>query len=244
VQASSAFRHCLVGILTAFSIASTHAAAGTNERNPVRTHPAVVSEPTEQRILVKLRSSAAAAAHVQALQSRPNQANASNGTMQALALRASLTFKQSREITNGLHLLQVQSATGEPVDATLARLRADPDVESADIDQRRFPHAVPNDPLFTSQWYEQATQPAGIDAVTAWDTTTGRSDVVIAELDTGVRYDHPDLLAATANCWPDTISSRTQSWPTMVTAGTPTPPIRVIGSPRRMWLPPSSRAAL
>jgi len=37
----------------------------------------------------------------------------------------------------------------------LARLRADPDVESVDIDQRRFPHAVPNDPLFTGQWYEQ-----------------------------------------------------------------------------------------
>ncbi len=119
--------------------------------------------------------------------------------MQALALRANLTFRQSREITNGLHLLQVQSATGESIDATLARLRADPDVESVDIDQRRFPHAVPNDPLFTGQWYEQATQPAGIDAVTAWDTTTGRSDVVIAELDTGVRYDHPDLLAASAN---------------------------------------------
>jgi serine protease len=199
VQAPSAIRHCLIGILAAFSIASTHAAAGTNERNPVRTHPAVASEPSEQRILVKLRSSAAAAAHVQALQSRPNQATAANGTMQALATRASLTFKQSREITNGLHLLQVQSATGESTAATLARLRADPDVESAEIDQRRFAHAVPNDPLFTGQWYEQATQPAGIDAVTAWDTTTGRSDVVIAELDTGVRYDHPDLLAATAN---------------------------------------------
>jgi serine protease len=183
--------------LAAFCIASTHAAAGTNERNPVRTHPAAASEPTEQRVLVKLRSSAAAAAHVQALQLRPNQP--ANGTMQALAARASLTFKQSREITSGLHLLQVQSATGESIETTLARLRADPDVESAEIDQRRFPHAVPNDPLFTGQWYEQATQPAGIDAVTAWDTTTGRSDVVIAELDTGVRYDHPDLLAATAN---------------------------------------------
>ena len=199
VQAPSAIRHCLIGILAAFSIASTHAAAGTTERNPVRTHPAVASEPTEQRILVKLRASAAAAAHVQALQLRPNQANAANGTMQALATRASLTFKQSREITNGLHLLQVQSATGESTAATLARLRADPEVETAEVDQRRFAHAVPNDPLFTGQWYEQATQPAGIDAVTAWDTTTGRSDVVIAELDTGVRYDHPDLLAATAN---------------------------------------------
>ncbi len=119
--------------------------------------------------------------------------------MQSLAARASLTFKQSREITNGLHLLKVQPAAGESIEATLARLRADPAVESAEVDQRRFPHAVPNDPLFTGQWYEQATQPAGIDAVTAWDTTTGRSDVVIAELDTGVRYDHPDLLMASAN---------------------------------------------
>ena len=102
VQAPSVFRHCVIGILAAFSIASTQAAAGTNERNPVRTHPAVASEPSEQRILVKLRSSAAAAAHVQALQLRPNQATAANGTMQALATRASLTFKQSREITNGL----------------------------------------------------------------------------------------------------------------------------------------------
>ncbi len=200
MQAASAFRHYLIGALAALSIASTHAAAGTNERNPVRTHPAVASDPAEQRVLVKLRPNAAAAAHVQALsiQSKPG-ATAANGTLQALATRSSLTFRQSREITNGLHLLSVQPSGGETIEATLARLRADSAVESAEIDQRRFPHAVPNDPLFTGQWYEQATQPAGIDAVTAWDTTTGRSDVVIAELDTGVRYDHPDLLAASAN---------------------------------------------
>ncbi len=200
MQASSAIRHYLIGVLAAISIASTQAAAATNERNPVRTHPAVASDPTEQRILVKLRPNAAAAAHVQALSVQSKSgATAVNGTMQSLATRASLTFKQSREITNGLHLLRVQPSSGESIDATLARLRADSSVESAEIDQRRFAHAVPNDPLFTGQWYEQATQPAGIDAVTAWDTTTGRSDVVIAELDTGVRYDHPDLLAVSAN---------------------------------------------
>lgn len=200
MQASSAFRQCLIGVLAAVSISSTHAAAGTNERNPVRTHPAVAADLTEQRILVKLRSSAAAAAHAQALSTRAKPgANLANGTMQALAARASLTFKQSREITNGLHLLKVQPSSGESIETTLARLRADSSVESAEIDQRRFPHAVPNDPLFTGQWYEQAVQPAGIDAVTAWDTTTGRSDVVIAELDTGVRYDHPDLLAVSAS---------------------------------------------
>ena len=191
MQAASVLRHYLIGVLAAISVASAQAAAATHEHNPVLQHPASASDPTEQRILVKLRPNAAAAAHVQAL--------SVNSTMQALATRSSLTFKQSREITNGLHLLKVQPSSGEPIDATLARLRADASVESAEVDQRRFPHALPNDPLFTGQWYEQATQPAGIDAVTAWDTTTGRSDVVIAELDTGVRYDHPDLLMASAN---------------------------------------------
>jgi serine protease len=205
VHATFPLRHCLLGVLATLSIATTSAAAGTIEHNPVRTHPAAASEAVEQRILVKLRPSAASAAHAQALSVEAKLAKGAstittvNGTMQALAARASLMFKQSREIANGLHLLQVQSATGESTTATLARLRADPQVESAEIDQRRYAHAVPNDPLFTGQWYEQATQAAGIDAVTAWDTTTGRGDVVIAELDTGVRYDHPDLLAASQN---------------------------------------------
>jgi len=194
-RARTVLRHYLIGVLAAISIASTQAAAATSERNPVLKHPAAASDPAEQRILVKLRPSAAAAAHlqVQSVQSKTNV------TMQSLASRASLTFKESREITNGLHLLKVQPAAGESIEATIARLRADSAVETAEVDQRRFPHALPNDPLFTGQWYEQAAQPAGIDAVTAWDTTTGRSDVVIAELDTGVRYDHPDLLMASAN---------------------------------------------
>ena len=188
-------RHYLIGVLVALSIASTQAAAATSERNPVLKHSPAATDPTEQRILVKLRSSAAASAHVQAQSVRVK----TNATMQGLATRASLTFKESREITNGLHLLKVQPAAGEPIEATIARLRADSAVETAEVDQRRFAHAVPNDPLFTGQWYEQATQAAGIDAITAWDTTTGSNNVVIAELDTGVRYDHPDLLMAGAN---------------------------------------------
>jgi len=74
-------------ILAAFTIASTHAAAATNERNPVRTRPAAASEPAEQRVLVKLRSSAAAAAHAQALsvQSKASQGNSAKRHDAALA---------------------------------------------------------------------------------------------------------------------------------------------------------------
>ena len=38
-----------------------------------------------------------------------------------------------------------------------------------------------------------------MDALDAWDLTSGSNGVVIAELDTGVRFDHPDLRSTTAN---------------------------------------------
>ena len=131
-------RHYLLGVLAALSIASAQAAAATSERNPVLKHPPAATEPAEQRILVKLRPSAAAAAHVQA----QSVAVKTNATMQSLASRASLTFKESREITNGLHLLKVQPAAGEPIEATLARLRADSGRRGGETDQRHVTDQV------------------------------------------------------------------------------------------------------
>ena len=52
---------------------------------------------------------------------------------------------------------------------------------------------VPNDPLYNSQWGIPATK---IDVV--WNTTTGDSAAIIAILDTGVDWQHPDLAA---NIW-------------------------------------------
>jgi subtilisin family serine protease len=52
---------------------------------------------------------------------------------------------------------------------------------------------TPNDPLYGSQWYLRK-----ISAPTAWDVTTGGTNVVVAILDTGVDYTHPDLAA---NMW-------------------------------------------
>ena len=47
---------------------------------------------------------------------------------------------------------------------------------------------VPNDPLFSQQYHHQL-----ISTPTAWDTTTGSPNVVIAVLDTGVSTTHLDL---------------------------------------------------
>ncbi len=183
-------RPCLIGILAAFSVASANVAAVSNESNPVLRHPAATTQPAIHRVLVKLRDSAVPG-HV--------QTQAVSNTVQVLASRLSLTLGQTREITAGLHAMQVQPPAGESLAATLARLRADPAVEYAEPDQRRYPHAVPTDPLYVGQWYLQNVQPSAIDATTAWDAATGRSDIVVADIDTGIRYDHPDLNSATLN---------------------------------------------
>lgn len=47
---------------------------------------------------------------------------------------------------------------------------------------------TPNDPGWSNQW-----GPEIIDAPTAWDTTTGNSSVLVAVIDTGIDYTHPDL---------------------------------------------------
>ena len=197
-------RSSLVGILAAFFFfASTSAGAVSNETNPVLRQPVATSASPLHRVLVKLRASAQSASSrtqvkLAAGASRDAQVQAQElAQAQALAARVNLTLKQSREITTGLHAMQVQPAPGESIADTLARLQADPSVEYAVADERRYPLALPSDPLFTGQWYLQNTQPAAIDAQTAWDTTTGRNDLVIADVDTGIRYDHPDLKSST-----------------------------------------------
>jgi hypothetical protein len=64
--------------------------------------------------------------------------------------------------------------------------------------------ATPDDPSFMQLWGLHNTGQSGgvadadIDALEAWDITTGSRDVVIAVIDTGVDYTHPDLAA---NMW-------------------------------------------
>lgn len=55
---------------------------------------------------------------------------------------------------------------------------------------------TPNDPSFDDLWYLPH-----ISAPEAWDITTGSANVIVAVLDTGIAFDHPDLRA---NIWENT----------------------------------------
>jgi serine protease len=90
------------------------------------------------------------------------------------------------------------------VEAALELLRKDPSVQYAEPNYLQHLYATPNDPNFSSLYglhnlgQTGGTPDADIDAVEAWDTTTGSSDVVIAVIDTGVDYNHQDLAG---NMW-------------------------------------------
>src|SRR5262249_6486360 len=63
-----------------------------------------------------------------------------------------------------------------------------PGVLAAEPNYVLEPAAIPNDPRFGSQWALRQ-----ISVTNAWDITTGSSNVVVAVIDEGVDYNHPDL---------------------------------------------------
>lgn len=83
-------------------------------------------------------------------------------------------------------------------------LRARADVASADLNYIRKAFATPNDEFYGYQWHYPL-----INAPQAWDVTTGRTDVIVAVIDTGVYMAHPDLADNLTATGYDFISSST-----------------------------------
>ncbi len=116
-----------------------------------------------------------------------------------LAEKSGLGVRATRDLGRGMVAVGLGTPlAGEKLEEMLIALRADPDVEFAEVDRRRYIRALPSDPLYSSQWYLQGVETSATNFQAAWDTSTGSSDTVIAVLDTGIRFDHPDLAGRVA----------------------------------------------
>ena len=140
--------------------------------------------------------SASASAPATAAQMHTAQAE-SLGVRAGLALRGGLGVAERT---------QVMFASGMTSAQLAERLSKDSDVEYAVPDERKRRMLAPNDSLYltgplsngpaSGQWYLRPNAGAvksSIDVEPAWAITTGSPAVVVAVLDSGIRFDHADL---------------------------------------------------
>ncbi len=98
-------------------------------------------------------------------------------------------------------LHHIRLPEGEDLEAALAYYQTRADVEYAQKNLvYHLTETIPDDTFFLQQWAWKNTVTPGADvgATFAWDKARGRSTVIVASIDTGVDYNHPDLAA---NMW-------------------------------------------
>ncbi|MDK2931475.1 MAG: large repetitive protein [Bacillota bacterium] len=129
-------------------------------------------------------------------------------------------FKPSKAFPDGLTIYHVKAAAGVRAEDAARALKADSRVKYAAPNRKLYAdgptvRAVPSDPYFNYMWGLNntgqefdgglvGTPDADIDAPEAWDIRHDAPTIVVADIDTGIQWDHPDLAA---NIWvnPDEI---------------------------------------
>ncbi len=182
--------------IVVLALAVLGAPTAANAQSPAAPARVIVKYKADSPLVAKAAMSAAARHAVQA---------------KALGARVGLALRAGAGVAERTHVVTADGITS----AELAqRLSVEPDIEYAVPDELRRLNGVPDDPLYLAgppvsgasggpvvgQWYLRAPSaivPSAIDAEQAWNSGDG-ADIVVAVLDTGVRFDHPDLQRAEA----------------------------------------------
>lgn len=130
------------------------------------------------------------------------------GIVRASALKThqSVGASVKKRFAAVLNLEQVKIPIGFSVKDAIAVYMSDPNVLYAEPNYLRHAKGtIPGDPFFNLQWDLRNTGQsvnwtpgADIKATDAWDISRGSDHVIIAFLDTGIDYSHPDLIG---NIW-------------------------------------------
>lgn len=111
-------------------------------------------------------------------------------------------FNKKWEMKRGT-ITRIPLEAGESVEEAILRVQSDPEVEYAQPNYIYRTCLLPDDPSFSKLWGlnntgqnvngTTGTADADMDGIEAWDVETGNPSVIVAVIDTGVDYNHPDL---------------------------------------------------
>ena len=129
-------------------------------------------------------------------------------TISDQTIKTTIAAYQCKELKRipriNVYNIKIQKST--TLEETLFALRRNPDVEYAEPNYIAYVTETPNDSLFDYQYAlynsgqdigppgsPQGEERADIKATSTWEETKGDENIIIAILDTGVDFNHPDL---------------------------------------------------
>lgn len=155
-------------------------------------------------------------------------ASLSNALSSTRILTGNLGAVKIQNVMNDPKLVHIKLAYGQDIQAAIAKLKQDPNIEAVQPNYLYFAsNTTPNDPDFGTQWglsnqgqtvlplsAADSTDPTNnppagpvngkdMNLIAAWDHITDCSSVIVAVVDTGIKYDHQDLAA---NMWDQSAS--------------------------------------